>query len=169
MDPIPEDVVDNTWRVMSRMKSARMTRLVEKMSIRQPVLLAYLMAAGEADFLTEEEKESLLYMGVVIWRIMSKGDRPLYQITERLLDKMEVRNERMLEFLSGESSGDFISSVEMIFKNYNQSQVLRYVVEGLMEEDEGNEFSEDGKGYMLVSLKTIIDCLDYAPKRKSKR
>lgn len=165
MRPIPEEIVRDTWQEMARMPTNRFARLVDRMARRQPVLLAYLMASTEVDFMQQEEKEALLYMGVVVWQMMSQGDRPLYSVTERLLDHMETRNEKMLEYLAGETLPDLIGSVEQIYQNYNQIGVLQYVVAALLEDGDEHGFSEMSKGYILMCLKTVIDCLDYTPRK----
>ena len=47
------------------------------------------------------------------------------------------------------------------FQNYNQIEVLRYVVEALMEELEtDSEVRDEYIGIMMIYLKTVIDCLD---------
>ncbi|MFQ5628769.1 MAG: hypothetical protein ACE5I1_08415 [bacterium] len=168
MDPISAEIVEKTWKEMAEMGPDETVGLVDKMVKKQPLIFAYLMASGETNFLNQQEKESLLYMGMAVWRMMSQGNRPLYRITERLLDKIEARNDKMLESLSGESSGDFVAVVQKIFTNYNQVEVLKYVVEGLMEEDGDVEFSDDGKGFLMMCLKNVIDCFDYMPKKKGR-
>jgi hypothetical protein len=48
-----------------------------------------------------------------------------------------------------------------IINNYGPPEVLRYVIEALMEEpEEGYLIRDENKGIMLLDLKTVIDCLD---------
>lgn len=48
-----------------------------------------------------------------------------------------------------------------IINSYRQPEVLRYVVEALMEEpEEGCLIRDESKGIMLLDLKTVIDCFD---------
>ncbi|MBC8484906.1 MAG: hypothetical protein H8D45_02575 [Bacteroidetes bacterium] len=82
-------------------------------------------------------------------------------ITEQTLDEVEESNIKMIEYLEGESEAGFKYSVEMITNNYNQPEVLRYVVEALMEEEEeGCLIRDENKGLMTINLKTVIDCFD---------
>jgi hypothetical protein len=172
MNTIPAEIVEKTWRKMAYMPPSKAPSLVNQLAKEQPLILAYLMAAGE-DLLNQDEQELLLYLGMVVWQIMSQGDTPLPEVTEETLDAMEDINIKMLEYLEGESDSDFAFTVETIFKNYNQPEVLKYVIEALMEEeDEEEEEHEDEteadevairdemKGMLLIYLKTLIDCFD---------
>lgn len=67
----------------------------------------------------------------------------------------------MAEYLQGETETGFIEATTAIINNYGQPEVLRYVVEALMEEpEEGCVIQDDNKGIMLLDLKTVIDCFD---------
>jgi hypothetical protein len=68
---------------------------------------------------------------------------------------------KMLERLAGKPSAQMKKSVEEMLGSYNQKEVLRYVVEALMEEPEERcVIRDENKGIMMVFLKTVIDCFD---------
>jgi len=137
-----------------------MPKLINLMSREQPFILTYLMAIDNA-ILNQDERELLFYLGVVVWQIMSQGSTPLPKVTQETLDEVEESNTKMLEYLEGESETSFIETVETIVKNYNQPEVLRYVIEALMEEsDEESLIRDEYKGMMMINLKTVIDCFD---------
>lgn len=137
-----------------------MPKLINLMSKEQPFILTYLMAIDNV-ILNQDERELLFYLGVVVWQIMSQGSTPLPKVTQETLDEVEESNTKMLEYLEGESETSFIETVETIVKNYNQPEVLRYVIEALMEEsDEESLIRDEYKGIMMINLKTVIDCLD---------
>jgi len=137
-----------------------MPKLINLMSSEQPFILTYLMAIDNA-ILNQDERELLFYLGVVVWQIMSQGSTPLPKVTQETLDEVEESNTKMLEYLEGESETSFIETVETIVKNYNQPEVLRYVIEALMEEsDEESLIRDEYKGMMMINLKTVIDCFD---------
>lgn len=93
--------------------------------------------------------------------MMLQGNRGLPQITGEVLDKAEEANMKLIEYLEGESEVDFMEAVEELVKNYNQREVLGYVVEALMEEsDEECLIRDEYRGMMMIYLKTVIDCLD---------
>ncbi len=162
MKPISQEIVEKTWQEISNLQDMEATLLMTKMEQDQPGVLAYLMAAGD-DLLNQDERELLLYLGTVVWQIMLQGTRSLRRVTIPQLESAENTNFSTLDDLSGESPGDLIAAVEEMIADYNQPEVLKYVVEALMEEDDEEiDITEDSKGLMLIYLKTVIDCFDAA-------
>ena len=158
MKPISASIVKKTWRKMEKISPDEARQFVNLMSREQPFILVYLMAIG-GDTLNQDERELLLYLGIVIWQIMLQGDTPLPKITRETLDNVEKSNMKMLEYLEGESDVDFVETVEKIVANYPQPEILKYVLEALMEKPEGNSLIRDiNKGAMFIYLKTVIDC-----------
>lgn len=158
MERISARDVVRTWEKMSNLSPTNIPALIEEFSDQQPLILAYLLAVGEREF-NQDEKELLLYLGTTVWQMMSRTETAPVQITEETLETIESSNLQMLEYLEGESDEDFIATVETIYSNYNQPDVLRHIVETLME-DEDDFVREDRKGMMLIYLKTVIDCFD---------
>ena len=142
MQTISEDVVEHTWQRMAQMPEEDVPKLVEAMQAEQPELLVFLLAAGE-DLFTQAEQELQLYLGMVVWQIMRQGNPRPQRITEDRLERFIDRTDKMAEYLMGESEGDFVASSVKIFKNHNQINVLRYVVEALFEDEEFEDESED--------------------------
>jgi len=160
MNTISADIVERTWRDMSTMSPENFPEVIRKFSKEQPFILTYLMALGESVF-NEDERELLLYLGVVVWRMMSRGNKPLPKVTEQMIDEAEQKNVEMLRYLEGESETGFTETTATVMGNYNQPEVLRYVVEALMEDDDEDIVIRDEYlGIMMIYLKTIIDCLD---------
>ncbi|MCD6317929.1 hypothetical protein J7M02_02550 [Candidatus Aerophobetes bacterium] len=160
MDPIPLEIVERTWRKMSTMPLGEIPKLINLMRKQQPFVLAYLLAVGHEIF-NQDEKEQLLYLGVVVWQMMSQGSKPLTKITKDALNEAERANIKMLEYLAGESETSFMNILRQVIDNYPQPEVLKYVVEALMEEpEEGCLIRDESKGYIFIYLKTIIDCFN---------
>lgn len=131
MEPISADTIEKTLQKMEKMSLTDIQKLMDKMGEEQPYVLAYLMAIG-GNSLNLDERELLVYLGTVVWQIMSQGSEPLAQVSGEILDEFEEKNWQMVEYLQGEPDADFDTTVETIFKNYPQSEVLRYVIEALM-------------------------------------
>lgn len=167
MQPISAEIVEKTWQKLARMKPAQAIKTVEEAGKKQPGVLAYLMGVGGDDF-DEEEREIMLYIGLVVWEIMIQGNPSMREISLEDLEAAEDANFDMLEKLGEESTGDFISMIDTMLSRYNQPEVLKYVVEALMENEEGemvteiDDDDEDNRGFMLIYLKTVVDCLDAA-------
>ena len=160
MNPIPENVVEKTWERMIDMSPAEAPEMVDRMTKEQPLILAYLMAIGDELF-NQDEREVLLFLGIVIWQIMLQGDTPLPTISEKMLEEVEESNFKMLEYLEGESETDFMETTMSMLENYNQKEILAHVLEAIMEEpEEDGEITEENQGMMMIHLKTVIDCFD---------
>ena len=160
MNIISAEIVEKTWQETASMSPLEAPKVINKFSKQQPLIVAYLMAAGH-DIFNRDERELLVYMGINVWKMMSQGEGPMPKVTDKILDKVEKNNYKMLDFLEGESGADFSATVEKIFSNYNQPEVLRYVVEALFEdEEEGVEIRDEIKGMLMLNLKTVIDCFD---------
>lgn len=158
MKKITDEIVEMTWKRIGGMSASQIPELIQQMQRQQPVILVYLMASG-GDTLNGEERELLLYLGVVVWQIMLQGDIQPPQVSEETLAEAETSNTKMLEYLGGESESNFIETTKVILNNYAQPEVLRYVTEVLMEDDE-DLVREDNKGMICIFLKTVIDCLN---------
>jgi hypothetical protein len=82
-------------------------------------------------------------------------------VTEEILDKAEQRNLKMIEYLQGEAKTGFEKAVIKMISSYKQHEVLRYVVEAIMEEnEEAPVIRDEYKGILMMDLKTVIDCFD---------
>lgn len=174
METISADTIEKTLPKMDKMSLSDVKKMMDLMGEEQPYVLAYLMAIG-GESLNLDERELLVYLGTVVWQIMSKGSSlsppelglsasqevPISQISGETLDTYEAKNWQMLEYLQGESDSDFVDTVEKIFENYPQPEVLKYVIEALMTEaEEGDAIREKNIGLMAIYLKTIIDCFN---------
>ncbi len=160
MKTIPADIVEQTWKNVADTPVGQVSKLIDRLGQQQPTILAYLLGVEEDSF-TQDEREILLYMGVVIWKMFYSVNPDAPRVSHQKLLKQEESNFKVLEKLMGESEGDFIAILEDMMNSYNQIEVLRYVLEGIMDtEDDDAELSEDAKGLIFIYLKTIIDCLD---------
>jgi len=160
MNPIPVEILEETWEKMVDISSPEVSRLIDRMTNEQPLILAYLMAVGD-DLFNEDERELMLFLGVVIWQVMLRGESPLPPITEETIDDVEDANFKMLEYLEGESEADFLETTTHMLENYNQSEILAHVLDGIMEEsEESDDMTGENQGMMMIFLKTVIDCFD---------
>lgn len=160
MKPISSAIVERTWKELGSMSPEAIPKIVQLMQEQQPFVLVYLLTIGD-DILNEDERELLLYLGMVIWQIMLQGDTPLTKVTAADLDKAEEANMKMLKYLEGESEASLMDTVERMLSSYGQPEVLKYVVEALMEEpEEGCLIRDKNKGIMMIYLKTVLDCFN---------
>ena len=160
MNTISAQIVNKIWRQTADMSPFDAPKLVNKFAKRQPIIIAFLMAAGH-DAFNQNERELLLYLGINIWKIMSQGEAPIPKITEKMLEKCENNNYKLLDYLDGETAAGYQRAIELIFENYHQTEILKYVVEALFEEnDDDVNIRDNMKGLMMLHLKTVLDCFD---------
>ena len=73
MEPIPEELVEETWQEVSSFASGRMIKEMEQVSKSQPELLAFMMEFVQD--LDQEVKELAVYLFYVIFRMFQKSTR----------------------------------------------------------------------------------------------
>ncbi|MEM9986922.1 MAG: hypothetical protein AAF804_17650, partial [Bacteroidota bacterium] len=118
----------------------------------QPVLIAYIFSENHEVF-TENERELLLFLSLVIWRsVQEVQETP--EITEGQLSTAEEANWELMTA----SKGDFRSKLDPFFADYPQEDLLA-LVEDALAEDEDSPITREGREALFVSLKTIIDVL----------
>ena len=160
MERITSEIVEATWKRMAAMSRREAQRLAKLFQKQQPIVVSYLLAV-DSDILNSDERQLLFYLGTAVWQMMSQGKTPLPAVTEDILYKAEDTNIKMAEYLQGETESGFVGATETIISNHRQPEVLRYVVEALMEEpEEGCVIRDDNLGIMFLDLKTVIDCFD---------
>lgn len=159
MNPISEQVVEQTWQRIADFSARQGKELGIKFVTEQPTLSAYLMAV-DGDLFNEDERELLFYLGTVVWQMMAQGDTPLPRVTEQALTRAEDANVAMLESLADVSDEDAHAATARLLQEYPQPYVFKYVVEALRESAQEEGIREEILGVMMVDLKTAIDCLD---------
>jgi hypothetical protein len=109
----------------------------------------------------QEVKELGIYMFLVVYRMFQKAHGKIKKISSEEIIECYEHNEGLMERLEGahEKFLDRIASVQ----TSRQPYVVNYVVEALMEKDEGEDavvLTEKQKGFLFLLLKTVIDVLD---------
>jgi hypothetical protein len=151
-----EQIYTKMWN-MSEQEAFRLSYTLEK---EQPLLVAYL-AAVDKDILNQAEREVLFYLGTVIWQIMSYVKSPLPPISEDCLLRCEESNNIIASSLETAHTVNFSEVVKKILKECRQSEVMRYIIATLMDEDSSdNEIRDENLGFIILDLKTVLECFD---------
>lgn len=159
MKPVSEEVVENVLKRMEDIEEEDIPKLIEEMGKEQPIVLAYLLAYGEE--MDEDDQGFLIFLGLNIWQMMSEGDHSPAKVSEELLEELEDKNIKMVESQAEESEDNLWNFSERLVNDYNQRNILMYVLGEIMEEseDEG-AIQEENIGIFMLCLMTVIDCLD---------
>ena len=165
MKTIPEEIVEKTWQEVAGFSPDKAKREMTKIGNIQPELFAFVMESSEE--MGQEVRELAIYIFLVVYRMFQKSHRKIIKISSEEIIKCCEQNEGLLERLEGadEKILDRIASVQ----TSRQPDVVKYVVDALMEEDEGEDalaLTEEQKGFLFLLLKTVIDVLDVCRHRR---
>jgi hypothetical protein len=166
---ISAETVTQTWQRMAQTLESEAPGLVEQMGAEQPVIVAYLLAADGLPF-NRNERELIFYIGIVVWQIMKQSERPLRKVTRKKLRQAEEANEDMFERLGPGTGTDSARLTQLLAFKYPEPEVLRYIVEAIVEEPQPDEtpIRDDYRGLAFVYLRTALDALiaSLAPHRR---
>jgi len=157
---ISSEAVARVVKNMSAMTDEQAQAAVTQMSKEQPVILAYLLAASEDKAFDQDESQTFFYVGVVVWQIMKQGSKVPGKITEKQLREAERANEDLLEKMASDSAGDFLSAAQSLVENYPEPEVLRYITQALMEDEDGDPnnppIRDENLGQAFLHLKIVL-------------
>jgi hypothetical protein len=157
--PIPEAIVENTWQEVAGFSPDRAKKEMMKIGNTQPELLAFVTESSQE--MGREVRELAIYMFLVVYRMFQEAHGKIKKISYEEIIECYEHNEGLMERLEGADKSflDRIVSVQAPKQLY----VVNYVVDALMEEDEGEDalvLTEEQKGSLFLILKTVIDALD---------
>ena len=160
MKTIPRETVDLIIDRFEAADDAEMQRRFKRFSEEQPFLMAYLLA-GDEEFVEEENRGDLLYLGLMIFETLSGERGGLPRVGEDPLMEADELNMQMVLSLDEASEMQFQQAVERMLEGYNQQPLLTAMLEVLMSgNEETPELAPESVGMNLIHLKTMIDCLD---------
>ncbi len=161
MQAISEATIYTIWQEMNDLDPDSAIQMVEDLVENQPILVNYLIQTGQ-DFLSAEEQEFFMFLGLSIFLAFEKSGARIPEIPHSAIESAEKRNASMVKYLSEEPESDILNTVLNIWKGYNQRGLLRFLIETIVDDEENNEMFEDDehRAFVFIGLKTLIDCLD---------
>ena len=159
MKPIPEGIVEKTWQEVAGFTPDRAKKEMMKIGNSQPELLAFVMESSQE--MGQEVRELAIYMFLVVYRMFQEAHWKIKKISSEEIIECYEHNESLMERLEG-ANEKFLDRIASI-QTSRQPYVVKYVVDALMEGDEGEdtvELTEGQKGFLFLLLKTVIDVLD---------
>ena len=151
--------MEKTWQEVAGFIPDRAKKELIKIGSSQPNLLAFVTDSPQE--MAREVRELAIYMFVVVYRAFQKAHGKVKKISSEEIIECYEHNEGLMGRLEGadEKSLDRIASLQ----TSKQPYVVNYVIDALMEEDEGEDalvLTEEQKGFLFLLLKTVIDVLD---------
>jgi hypothetical protein len=161
-DMIPGEIVTETWQRMAQTPIHEAPDLVNQMQQEQPAILAHLLYLDEFPF-DPHERELIFYIGMVVWQIMKQSKRRLRRVTLKKLSKAEKANYDTLELVASDSEADFFSATVAMVENHPEPEVMRYIVETIMDEEDYDPddppIRDEYRGLAFIHLKIALDAL----------
>jgi len=159
MEPIPEEIVEKTWQEVADFSPDRAKKEMMKIGNSQPELLAFVTESSKE--MGREMGELAIYMFLVVYRMFQESHGKIKKISSEEIIECHEHNEGLLERLEG-THEKFLDRVARV-QTSNQPYVVKYVVDALMEDNEGEDavaLTDEQKGFLFLLLKTVIDVLD---------
>ncbi len=147
---IPESVIDQSIEVLS--VSDSLDEAIKELADAQPFLVAYLSSETTSAF-SNEEKDFLFFATSVIVASVDAIEPASRLLGLEMLTEIEEQNFTILTETKGK---EFRDRITVFFENYPQEDLLAFA-EDALEEDEENFITDEGREYLFVMLKTIID------------
>lgn len=130
-------------------------KALEVFKEEQPILLGFLYSESFEAF-NVKEREYLLFLALVIYHAIRKENPDIDIIDEDQISDAEESNWEKLETVT---SKKFRERMDVFFKDYPQEDLLAFVEDALVEDEEEFDFlAKESREPLFVSLKSIIDC-----------
>lgn len=151
---VSENMID---AVILELEEADFEQEVAILSEKQPILLGYVLSE-DFELLTNEEREWLLYLVLVVWKATEKVNGNIGPLSKNALETAEEANWERLEPVTAKRFRDRMTP---FFDNYDQEDLLAFVEDSLTEDEEDTEavVTKEGREPMFVALKSVIDVL----------
>ena len=151
---VSENMID---AVILELEEADFEQEVATLGEKQPVLLGYVLSE-DFELLTNEEREWLLYLVLVVWKATEKVHGKIGPLSKNALETAEEANWERLESVTAKRFRDRMTP---FFDNYDQEDLLAFVEDSLTEDEEDTEtvVTKEGREPMFVALKSVIDVL----------
>ena len=151
---VSENTIDG---IVYKLETADFEAEVTLLGSEQPALLAYVLSE-DFELLTNEEREWLLYIVLVLWQSVERVYGKLAPLSKTTLEAAEEANWERLESVTAKRFRDRMTP---FFDNYDQEDLLAFVEDSLTEDEEDTEnvVTKEGREPMFVALKSVIDAL----------
>ncbi|MEM1318741.1 MAG: hypothetical protein AAGG75_00725 [Bacteroidota bacterium] len=152
---VPESTID---QMLERLEGGRddFEDVVKDFSKQQPFLLGFLCSEA-FELLTNEERDYMLYLSIVIWMSILQLHPGAARLPEKLIGDTEENNWEVLKTVTARR---FRERIDIFFENYPQEDLLAFVEDGLVYDPEREFITDEGREYLFIALKTVIDSFD---------
>jgi hypothetical protein len=161
-------IVAQIYEQSEEQVEATLDAMVDAFADNQPALFSYLTESEETESLNDIEAGLLLDVGIVVWKAFLNEKGKLKTVTDELLDAAQDKNWAKIEGIQRGKSQDFSEYVDPFFEDYEEGDLLEFVLDSLADLDEDEldgsdlRLEEISKTPIFLMLKTVIDVLENA-------
>lgn len=136
---------------------------LEDFAEKQPVIMGFLDKENTS-ILSDEEREYMEYLVLVIYQAIEKSHKDVPEITE---EELGIAEEKNWEIMEAAKAATFNDKLDAFFEGYPQEDLLAFVEDSLTEDAEDPEanmdfLTDDAREPMFVVLKSVIDAFHNA-------
>jgi hypothetical protein len=155
---VPAKVVEAAWLQIGEMSEEQAPLHMQRLSSRQPALLAFVTTFSED--LSKDGAEFAIYMFVAIVHMfeMHFGKR-LQNVGIKRIESIHEENVKTLDRLVGANERSLEQTA--VTRTEKQPWIWKCVAECLFESDDPeSNLSEEDQGSLAIIMRTVIDALD---------
>lgn len=155
MQFIPEDIIDQVVIKLDD-QTAQYDALLAKYSEEQEAIFVFFQSENFS-LLLPKEYDLLIFMTLVILESCNASGQPLEPIGIKELEELEEKNWEILQDAKGT---DFRDKITPFFDSTDQEDLLAFVEDTLVLEDDEDTVTPVGREVLFLTLATLIECLD---------
>ena len=152
MRVIRELEINGTIEVFESLSEDEMSAMVEQFSMEQDGLVNYIMSDKVAP-LSQDERQVLLYLSLVIWKVSDEGFVSAPNIPLDILSDKEEANWNKLS--TQPDSMPFLEKISVLYLDYDQEDLLAFVEDSIAETE--GVFAKEAREPMFVMMKSVVD------------
>ncbi len=152
MKLISEYIIDEVAEEIGQSEDLRLNSL-KRFQEEQGAVFAYFFSENLEAF-TAGEKEYALFLALVIFKSVIRSSEEIPFVSEQSFVEAEDANWEKLQNIT---TRRFRERMDVFFKDYPQEDLLAFVEDSLIE-DEETPITKEGREPLFVLLKTVIDC-----------
>lgn len=149
---ISEETIDE---VVVALENADFEEEVEIFGEEYPAVLSYIFSE-DFDLLTQAERDLMLYLSLVIVKAVERGGKVIPPLTTTRLSEAEELNWEKLDAVTAKR---FRDRLDVFFKDAEQEDLLAFVEDSLVEDEEEEVVTKEGREPLFVALKSLIDVI----------
>jgi len=156
MKKVTPELVDKIVVNFERLTDNKIENLIQELEEQQPASLAYILSQ-DFEVLGEEENEILLLDTLMLWQIVNQAYETVNVPNSEKIDQLQFDNWKVSEDLKVTKGQVFDDFVEPMIADYPEDELLYFVLDTLIDEDDDDDMNSESKLPIFIALKTLCD------------